>query len=123
MKPLYILFILSAIGFTSCIDEDLNIDPNRPSSVPTTSLISTAQKHLTDNVRSEQASLRSSALFVQQISQITYTANRVMIFLSLFGRYLERIVQRAEQSAGNYQPEHRSCHQRSGHGGRSGQEC
>lgn len=74
MKPLYILFILSAIGFTSCIDEDLNIDPNRPSSVPTTSLISTAQKHLTDNVRSEQASLRSSALFVQQISQITYTS-------------------------------------------------
>ena len=74
MKPLYILFILSAIGFTSCIDEDLNIDPNRPSSVPTTSLISTAQKHLTDNVRSEQASLRSSALFIQQISQITYTS-------------------------------------------------
>lgn len=74
MKPLYILFILSAIGLTSCIDEDLNIDPNRPSSVPTTSLISTVQKRLTDNVRSEQASLRSSALFVQQISQITYTS-------------------------------------------------
>ncbi len=74
MKSLYIFFILLAIGFTSCIDEDLNIDPNRPSSVPTTSLISTAQKHLTDNVRSEQASLRSSALFIQQISQITYTS-------------------------------------------------
>ncbi|MEA4919089.1 SusD/RagB family nutrient-binding outer membrane lipoprotein [Proteiniphilum sp.] len=74
MKLLYILFILSAIGFISCIDEDLNIDPNRPSSVPTTSLISTAQKHLIDNVRGEEASLRSSALFVQQISQVTYTS-------------------------------------------------
>lgn len=74
MKSLYILFILSAIGFASCIDENLNIDPNRPSSVPTTSLISTAQKHLIDNVRGEEASLRSSALFVQQISQITYTS-------------------------------------------------
>ena len=74
MKLSYILFILSMIGLTSCIDEELNIDPNRPSSVPTTSLISTAQKHLTDNVRGEEASLRSSALFVQQISQVTYTS-------------------------------------------------
>lgn len=74
MKLINILFILLGIGLTSCIDEDLNIDPNRPSSVPTTSLISTAQKHLTDNVKSEEASLRSSALFVQQISQVTYTS-------------------------------------------------
>ncbi|WP_298647960.1 SusD/RagB family nutrient-binding outer membrane lipoprotein [uncultured Proteiniphilum sp.] len=74
MKQLYILFLLSVIGLVSCVDENLNIDPNRPSSVPTTSLISTAQKYLTDNVRGEEASLRSSALFVQQISQITYTS-------------------------------------------------
>lgn len=74
MRLLYILLIFSAIVFTSCIDEDLNIDPNRPSSVPTPSLISTVQKHLTDNLRGEEASLRSSALFVQQISQVTYTS-------------------------------------------------
>jgi hypothetical protein len=60
--------------FTSCIDENLNIDPNRPSSVQTTSLIVTAQKQLVDNVKSEPASLRSSALFTQQISQVTYTS-------------------------------------------------
>ena len=40
--------------FTSCIDENLNIDPNRPSSVQTTSLIVTAQKQLVDNVRVNQ---------------------------------------------------------------------
>ena len=74
MKSRYIFLILLVIGLSSCIDENLNIDPNRPSSVPTTSLISTAQKHLMDNVRGEEASLRSSALFVQQISQVTYTS-------------------------------------------------
>lgn len=63
-----------AFVFTSCIDEDLNIDPNRPSSVQTTSLIVTAEKQLLDNIRGESASLRSSALFVQQLSQVTYTS-------------------------------------------------
>lgn len=74
MKQLYILIVLSGIVLVSCVDESLNIDPNRPSTVPTTSLISTAQKHLIDNVRGEQASLRSSGLFVQQISMNTYTS-------------------------------------------------
>lgn len=74
MRQLYILFLLLTVGLTSCVDEELNIDPNRPASVPTTSLLPTAQKLLLDNVRGEEASLRSSALFVQQISQITYTS-------------------------------------------------
>lgn len=61
-------------AFTSCIDEELNIDPNRPSTVQTSSLIVTAEKHLLDNIRSESASLRSSGLFIQQLSQVTYTS-------------------------------------------------
>jgi hypothetical protein len=61
-------------AFTSCIDEELNIDPNRPSAVQTPSLIVTAEKHLLDNIRSESASLRSSGLFIQQLSQVTYTS-------------------------------------------------
>lgn len=71
---LTLLSLLSVFLFTSCIDEDLNVDPNRPSSVQTTSLIVIAQKQLVDNVKSESASLRSSALFTQQISQVTYTS-------------------------------------------------
>jgi len=72
-KLLYSLLIVSA-ALSSCIDEDINIDPNRPAAVPTTSLIVTAQKRLVDNLRSEQVSLRGSALFVQQLSQNTYTS-------------------------------------------------
>ncbi|KUK75998.1 MAG: hypothetical protein XD92_1409, partial [Proteiniphilum acetatigenes] len=63
-----------AFLLSSCIDEELNIDPNRPSAVQTPSLIVTAEKHLLDNIRSESASLRSSALFIQQLSQVTYTS-------------------------------------------------
>ncbi|MDD4777598.1 MAG: SusD/RagB family nutrient-binding outer membrane lipoprotein [Fermentimonas sp.] len=69
-----VLLLPLVFFFSSCIDENLNIDPNRPSSVQTTSLIVTAQKQLVDNVKSEAASLRSSALFTQQISQVTYTS-------------------------------------------------
>ncbi len=73
IKLVYSLLI-GATVLTSCIDEDLNTDPNRPAAVPTTSLIVTAQKRLVDNLRSEQVSLRGSALFVQQLSQNTYTS-------------------------------------------------
>lgn len=73
-KYLYLIAFVLIVSLSSCIDEDLNIDPNHPSSVPTTSLIVTAEKHLLDNVRGESASLRSSALFIQQISQNTYTS-------------------------------------------------
>lgn len=68
------LLLFPLISFSSCIDENLNIDPNRPASVPTTSLIITAEKRLVDNLRSENISLRGSALFVQQLSQNTYTS-------------------------------------------------
>lgn len=76
MKTKYLYpFILSLLVlFNACIDETLNVDPNRPSSVPTTALLVTAEKQLMDNVRGEQASLRSSALFIQQLSQVTYTS-------------------------------------------------
>lgn len=68
------LLLISTFSFSSCIDEDINIDPNRPTSVPTTSLIVTAEKRLVDNLRSENISLRGSALFIQQLSQNTYTS-------------------------------------------------
>lgn len=77
MKVKYIYIIIAALisGIaTSCIDDNLNIDPNRPTFVPTSSLIVTAEKELTDQLRNESVSLRGSALFVQQLSQITYTS-------------------------------------------------
>lgn len=71
---IYILVLSLLATFYSCIDETLNVDPNRPSSVPTTTLFVAAEKQLIDNVKGEQASLRSSALFIQQLSQVTYTS-------------------------------------------------
>ncbi|GAB6119772.1 SusD/RagB family nutrient-binding outer membrane lipoprotein [Dysgonomonas termitidis] len=73
INKLYILgAFTSLLLFTSCVD-DINEDPNRPSSVPTTSLITSSEKLLVDNLRSEQVSLRGSILFVQYFSQNTYT--------------------------------------------------
>lgn len=74
MKKWILPFLVIFVTFNSCVDDQLNIDPNRPSSVPTPSLLTTAEKNLTDVVRGEPASLRSSALFVQQLSQNTYTS-------------------------------------------------
>jgi len=73
INKLYISGILISLSaLTSCVD-DLNEDPNRPSSIPTTSLITSAEKLLVDNLRSEQVSLRGSMLFVQYFAQNTYT--------------------------------------------------
>ncbi len=74
----YITPILAAavllLSLPACVD-NMNTDPNNPTSVPTTSLITAAEKMLVDNFRGEQASLRSSMLFVQYFSLNTYTAN------------------------------------------------
>lgn len=72
INKLYILGLFASVLLSSCVD-DINEDPNRPTSVPTTSLITSAEKLLVDNLRSEQASLRGSMLFVQYFSQNTYT--------------------------------------------------
>lgn len=73
INKLYILGGLTALMLsTSCVD-GINEDPNRPSLVPTTSLITSSEKLLVDNLRSEQVSLRGSMLFVQYFSQNTYT--------------------------------------------------
>lgn len=73
INKLYILGGLTALMLsTSCVD-GINEDPNNPASVPPTSLITSSQKLLVDNLRSEQVSLRGSMLFVQYFSQNTYT--------------------------------------------------
>ena len=73
IKKLYTFSLLALLPlFSSCVD-DLNEDPNRPSTVPTTSLITSSEKLLVDNLRSEQVSLRGSMLFVQYFAQNTYT--------------------------------------------------
>lgn len=75
IKHIYTTIVLLSFSIlVSCIDEDLNRDPNRPATVPTTSLIVTAEKRLVDNLRNENISLRGSALFIQQLSQNTYTS-------------------------------------------------
>lgn len=72
MNKLYILGLIASVLLSSCVD-DINEDPNRPSSVPTTSLITSSEKLLVDNLRSESVSLRGSMLFVQYFAQNTYT--------------------------------------------------
>ncbi|WP_165021021.1 SusD/RagB family nutrient-binding outer membrane lipoprotein [Dysgonomonas sp. ZJ279] len=65
--------IISLLISTSCVD-DMNVDPNRPSSVPTTTLITSSEKLLIDNIRNENISLRGSMLFVQYFAQNSYTS-------------------------------------------------
>jgi hypothetical protein len=70
------LLIVLGAGLLSCSDEifeDINQDPNRPTSVPTTSLLVSAQKQLVDNIRSEVINLRGTQLFSQYYSQNIYT--------------------------------------------------
>jgi len=74
-KSIYILF-LAVLGFVSCSRESLqeiNIDPNRPSEVPTPTILLSAQKQLVDNLRNENLSLRGTNLFAQYYSQYIYT--------------------------------------------------
>lgn len=70
------LFVFSLLAFNSCskdIFEEINIDPNRPSAVPTPSLLVTAQKQLVDALRSEEINHRGAQLFSQYFSQNIYT--------------------------------------------------
>ncbi|MBP3943794.1 SusD/RagB family nutrient-binding outer membrane lipoprotein [Sphingobacteriaceae bacterium WQ 2009] len=73
----YILFLgILASSFTACSDKaftEINTDPNRPSSVPTPSILVQAEKQLMDNIRSESINLKAAQLFSQYYSQNIYT--------------------------------------------------
>jgi hypothetical protein len=69
------LVVLSSV-LLSCSDEkfeEINTDPNRPTNVPTTSLLVSAQKQMVDNIRGEVINLRGAQLFSQYYSQNIYT--------------------------------------------------
>ncbi|MCS4228678.1 SusD/RagB family nutrient-binding outer membrane lipoprotein [Sphingobacterium sp. BIGb0165] len=79
MKLLNILYT-GAIGISlfasSCSKAkfaEINTDPNRPASVPTPTLLVTAEKQLINALRSEEISLRGGQLFAQYFSQNIYT--------------------------------------------------
>ncbi|MGX5817620.1 SusD/RagB family nutrient-binding outer membrane lipoprotein [Chitinophaga lutea] len=73
---IYTLTIAAAFTLVSCSDKrfaEINTDPNRPADVPTTTILSTAQKSLLDNIRGSAGNFRSSMLFAQYFSQNQYT--------------------------------------------------
>ncbi len=72
----YTFAALAGLLLAACSDDkfrDINTDPNRPADVPTTTIISTAQKQLVDALRGSAANFRGSMLFAQYLSQNQYT--------------------------------------------------
>ncbi len=70
------LIALTAIGFfaVSCSDiTELNIDKKRPTSIPATTLITSAEKSLSDVMASSSVNLNIFRLLSQQWTQTTYT--------------------------------------------------
>jgi hypothetical protein len=69
-------FLLLVMVITSCTKdfEEINTDPNRPKSVPTVNLISTAQKSLMDDMMDEWFSGRQGLLWSQYWAQRNYTS-------------------------------------------------
>lgn len=70
------LLVLGSLFMASCSKEsleDINNNPNNPLSVPTTTIILSAEKQLIDNLRNENISLRGTNLFAQYYSQYIYT--------------------------------------------------
>lgn len=69
--------VLFAAGvLISCSDnhmEEINQDPNRPTNVPTTTILLSAEKQLIDNVRNLDISLKGTQLFAQYYSQNIYS--------------------------------------------------
>lgn len=77
MKISSLLYILAGIFLISSCSKskfsEINIDPNNPASVPTPTLLVTAEKQLVNALRSEEVSLRGAQLFAQYFSQNIYT--------------------------------------------------
>ncbi|WP_205686976.1 SusD/RagB family nutrient-binding outer membrane lipoprotein [Chitinophaga rhizosphaerae] len=72
----YTFAAVAVLLLAACSDDkfrDINTDPNRPADVPTTTIISTAQKQLVDGLRGSAANFRGSMLFAQYFSQNQYT--------------------------------------------------
>lgn len=72
----YTFAAIAALLLAACSDDkfrDINTDPNRPADVPTTTIISVAQKQLVDALRGSNANFRGSMLFAQYFSQNQYT--------------------------------------------------
>lgn len=67
------LIILLNVGCTKDFNE-INTDPNRPTVVPTTNLIVTAERSLLDDIRDEWFSGRGGLLYAQYWAQRNYTS-------------------------------------------------
>lgn len=70
---LWLFTLVALVGCSKETFENINIDPNRPSAVPTPSLLITAEKQLIDAIRSEEINYRGAQLFAQYFSQNIYT--------------------------------------------------
>lgn len=77
MKIKHILYTsLLSLSFISCSKDtlqEINVDPNRPSNVPTPSLFLSAERQVVNALRSESIHFRGAQLFAQYFSQNIYT--------------------------------------------------
>ncbi|RAI99454.1 SusD-like starch-binding protein associating with outer membrane [Chitinophaga skermanii] len=67
---------LPALFFAACSDDKLagiNDDPNRPTDVPTSTILVTAEKSLLDNARGSSFNFKGAILFSQYFAQNIYT--------------------------------------------------
>lgn len=73
-KKVFIPFLSAMLAFTACEDfEELNTDPNAPIKVPTSALLTSAQKALVDNIWDQWFNGRFGMLYAQYWSQTEYT--------------------------------------------------
>src|SRR5690606_41806475 len=70
---LWLFTLVALVGCSKETFENINIDPNRLSAVPTPSLLITVEKQLIDAIRSEEIKYRGAQLFAQYFSQNIYT--------------------------------------------------
>lgn len=71
---IFLATIVAMVLFTSCQDlEDVNENPNEPSTVPTASLLAAAQKQMMNNVRGTGLNFYTATHYVQHLGNNTYT--------------------------------------------------
>lgn len=95
MKKLIYRFLALAliVSFGACQDlEELNIDPNNPAEVPTSTLMTAAQKEMMDYIYDNWFSGRQALPYAQYWAQRTYTEeDRYQIRESVNNNYFNRL--------------------------------
>lgn len=74
-RKFFVPLLSGVLAFSACTDgfEEMNVDPNAPAEVPASSLLTTAQKQLVDNIWDQWFNGRFGMLYAQYWAQNEYT--------------------------------------------------